>query len=103
MVYNYKFAAIAEKDLDGILEYVSAHLHNPTAAQKLACKVFEAIDNICHFPDAGVLLDNEYVSDNAVRRLVIDNYILYYKPVRAEKTIYIVRIVCGYRKQDDVL
>ena len=103
MVYNYKFAAIAEKDLDGILEYVSAQLHNPTAAQKLAYKVFEAIDNVCHFPDAGVLLDNEYVSDNAVRRLFIDNYILYYKPVRAEKTIYIVRIVYGYRKQDDVL
>lgn len=103
MVYNYKFAAIAEKDLDGILEYVSAHLHNPTAAQKLACKVFEAIDNVCHFPDAGALISNEFVGDNDVRRLFIDNYILYYKPVRAEKTIYIVRIVCGYRKQDDVL
>lgn len=103
MAYDYFFATHAEKDLEDILDYIALELHNPIAAQALGRKIFEAIDNICAFPKSGTLTDNVGIADNTVRRLVIDNYLLYYKPLDDDKLIYILRIVYGQRNQTNIL
>ena len=102
MAYSYKFSSRAETELDSHLDYIANELHNPTAAQNFFRKIFEAIDNVCNFPQSGTLIDNDFVSDASIRRLLVDNYIVYYKPLDAERAIYIVRIVYGYRKQEDI-
>ncbi len=103
MAYKYFFTAHAEQDFESVMEYLVTELHNPTAAQALGRKIFTVIDNVCAFPQSGTLLDNDGIADNTVRRLVIDNYLLYYKPIDAAKSIYILRIVYGQRKQTDIL
>jgi len=103
MAYNYFITAHAEKDFESIMDYIAVELHNPTAAQALGRKIFEAIDNVCVFPQSGTQVVNSGIADNTVRRLVIDNYILYYKPLDNDKFIYILRIVYGQRKQTDIL
>ena len=53
--------------------------------------------------ETGALVENESLPDKEVRRVPIDNFILYYKPIPAEQTVYIVRIVYGYRNLDAIL
>ena len=101
MVCNYFFTARAEQDFDETINYIIADLNNPTAAQTLGRKIFEVIDNICEFPLSGALVVNSGIADNTVRRLIIDNYLLYYKFVEPDK-LYILRIVYGQRKQPDI-
>lgn len=86
--YGYRFTRQAETDLSGILQYISEDLSNPSAATALGRKVFASIDDIRQFPQS--------------RRILIDNYILYYKAIDAEKIIYIVRIVYAKRNLDEI-
>lgn len=101
--YSYKFTERAEQDFDEILNYITEELKNPNAAVKLGRKIFEHIEAVCVYPETGMLVDNEYLSDKQVRRILVDNYIVYYKPIAAEETIYILRIVYGYRNLDTIV
>ena len=100
--YTYKFSERAAEDLEEILRYIAEDLCNKSAAADLGRKIFENIDTIRVFPETGLALNNELVSDKAVRRVVIDNYVLYYKANEANKTIEIVRIVYGKMNLEEI-
>jgi len=91
------------QDFDEILRCISVDLANPIAVQNLGKKVFEKIDVVRAFPDSGAPIDNEFLSDKTVRKLLVDNYIIYYKAHYDEKIISIVRIVYGKRNLDEIL
>lgn len=101
--YSYRFTEKAVQDFDEIIRYISIDLANPIAAQNLGKKVFEKIDVVREFPDSGAPIDNDFLSDKVVRKLLVDNYIIYYKAHYDEKIISIVRIVYGKRNLDEIL
>ena len=101
--YSYRFTEKAEQDLEEILRYISVDLVNPTAAQNLGRKIFEKIDVVRVFPDSGAPIDNEFLADKAVRKLSVDNYVIYYKAHYDEKVISILRIVYAKRNLDEIL
>ena len=101
--YSYRFTEKAEQDFDEILHYIAVDLANTTAAEKLSRKMFEQIDMVRDFPDSGALVENEFLSDKAVRKLSVDNYIIYYKAHYDKKIISIIRIVYGKRNLDEIL
>lgn len=101
--YSYRFTEKAEQDFDEILRYISLDLANPAAAQNLGRKMFEQIDMVRAFPDSGAPVDNEFLSDKTVRKLSVDNYIIYYKAHYEEKIISVIRIVYGKRNLDEIL
>ncbi|MBQ8380967.1 MAG: type II toxin-antitoxin system RelE/ParE family toxin [Clostridia bacterium] len=101
--YLYRFTERAAIDLDEILKYISLDLGNPIAAGNFGKKVFEKIDMIRLFPDSCERVDNEFLTDKSLRKLLVDNYIIYYKPNYIQKIIIIVRIIYGKRNLDDVL
>ena len=101
--YSYRFTRKAEQDLDEILRYISIELVNPFAAQKLGRKIFEKIDIVREFPETGVLIDNEFLADRTVRKILVDNYVLYYKTDYDERVIFVLRIVYGKRNLDEIL
>ena len=101
--YSYRFTEKAEQDFDEILQYISVDLVNPAAAQNLGRKIFEQIGMVRAFPNSGTLVDNEFLSDKSVRKLSVDNYIIYYKAHYDEKMISVIRIVYGKRNLDEIL
>ena len=103
MLYDYFFTEKAENDLGGIIKYISEYLANKSAAQNFFIKVFENIDTICAYSETGLLISNEYVSDKSVRRVLIDNYVMYYKTDEENKRIFIVRIIYGKRNLTDII
>ena len=100
--YGYRFTEQAETDLSGILQYISEDLSDPSAATALGRKVFEKIDAIRHFLQPGMVVDNHFLTDHDVCCVLIDNYILYYKAIDAEKVVYIIRIVYAKRNLDEI-
>lgn len=61
------------------------------------------IDIVRVFPDSGAPIENEFLSEKTVRKLLADNYIIYCKTHYEEKIISIVRIVYGKRNLDEIL
>ncbi len=101
--YSYRFTERAEQDFDEILRYISVDLANPAAAQRLGRKMFEQIDMVCSFPESGAPVDNEFLADKTVRRLLVDSYAIYYKAHYDEKIVSVIRIVYGKRNLDEIL
>ncbi len=101
--YSYRFTEKAEQDFDEILRYISIDLVNPTAAQNLGRKIFEKIDMVRVFPDSGAPVDNEFLADKTIRKLSVDNYVVYYKVHYDEKVISIIRIIFGKRNLEEIL
>ena len=101
--YSYRFTEKALQDFDEILHYISIYLANPIAAQNIGKKIFEKINNARLFPDSGVPINNEFLSNKTVRKLLADNYIIYYKTHYNEKIISILRIIYKKRNLDEIL
>ena len=101
--YSYRFTERAEQDLDEILDYICNELKNPSAAAGLGKKIFEHIETLCAYPETGAIVQNESLSDKQIRKVVIDNYILYYKQLPDERNVCILRIVYGYRNLDAII
>ena len=101
--YSYFFTEKAEQDLDEILRYISLDLANPIAARNFGKKLFEKIDLIRAFPLVCPIVDNEFISGKDVRKLFIDNYVVYYEALADKQIIYILRIVFGKRNMDEII
>lgn len=101
--YSCKFSAKAVVDIEDIMQYISETLCNKQAAKSLLRKIFDKIDQICTYPESGNTIENPFLSDKAVRKVNVDNYVLYYKAEAKEQVIYVIRIVYGKRNLDEIL
>ena len=93
----------AEQDLDDIMQYIMSTLCNPSAARSLSAHIFDNIEHLSDFPHMGTPVENDYILDKSIRRLIVDDHIIYYKADDETRKIYIVRVVYGRRDQDEVL
>lgn len=99
----YRFTSKAENDLDEILEYISSNLANPPAAKSFYEDLFSKIELICHFPESCEKISNKYVKINGVRKVLVNNYVVYYVYEPKEKLITIIRIVYGRRNLEEII
>lgn len=101
--WGYRLTEKADADLDNIVQYIAVELANPQAASEFLDKLQAAIEETRSFPESGAPVVNEYLPDTAVRKKLVGNYILYYLPDSAKRTIYVLRIVYGRRNMDEIL
>jgi len=101
--YLYYIMPKAKRDLHDIGEYIMEELQHPKAAKDFFIKFSEKIDVLLQFPFSGQLIDNKHIADTDLRKIVVGNYIVFYKPDEQAKTIIIVRIIHGSRNIDKAL
>ncbi len=89
--YSFQITPIASEDIDSALAYISEKLCNPKAAADLFLEIEKAIDEICTvpygFPDCAIFL----ITDESIRHIPIDNYVLVYEILDENKKINILR------------
>lgn len=100
---SFDFTKTAENDLDGILDYISVKLKNPSAARNFFIELNSNISELCSFPQTGELVENDYLKDKSIRKVPINNYLLYYKYNPQTKKIIIIRIIYGKMNPDKVM
>ena len=76
-------------------------MDNPSAAIKQIEDFENAFENISVFPQSCPFVNNEYVKDKTLRKLVVNNYIAFYRQKGDE--IQIVRVLYGMRKFEELL
>lgn len=99
--YRLKIFPLAQADLDGIFAYISDELKNPTAAINQIDDFEKAFENICAFPESCPLIENEYVNDKTLRKLIVNNYIAFFRIKDSE--IQVVRVLYGMRNYQTLL
>ena len=101
--FRYQLTQKANADLEDIVGYIAVELSNTKAASDFVDKLQNVIEEVQLFPESGSLVSNEFLSDKEVRKKLIDDFIMYYLPDCAEKTIFILRIVYGRRNVDEIM
>ena len=98
---DLKIFPSAQTDMEQIFEYISINLSNPSAALDQINDFEKAFDNVCAFPGSCPPINNEYVKDKSLRKLIVNNYIAFYRIKGHE--IQVVRVIYGMRNYEKFL
>lgn len=99
--YQLKIFPMARLDMEQIFDYIAVELCNPTAAIGQINDFEKAFENICTFPESCPYVNNEYVKDKSLRKLIVNNYIAFYRI--KDNEIQVVRVLYGMRNYEPFL
>ena len=101
--YTIIIEKYAQKDIESIYNYICNNLVNKEAAVKLLNKINKKFDSIALFPKSAPLINNDYVKNKNIRKLLIDNYIAFYEVDDKNKEIRVIRIMYGMQNYIEIL
>ena len=101
--FNVVIEDAAEKDLIAILTYISETLHEPAAAKRIYLSIREALSGLDHRPFRFQLVGDEKYAASGLRKLPVENYIVFYVADEAAKTVHILRILYARREWQNLL
>jgi addiction module RelE/StbE family toxin len=95
--YDLRIMPMAEEDLDGIFDYIVNTLEAPVAANRLMVKIEKAIQTLRDTPRIGPKCRDEILRKKGYRKLIIDNYIVFYLLNDEERIVIVMRVIYGRR------
>lgn len=93
----------AAKDMDSIFEYIAVQLCNSTAAEKQIRDFETALETVCMQPESCPLIRNEFVKDKTLRKLIVNNYIVFYRANKEKAEIQVIRVLYGMMNYEELL
>ena len=99
--YNIEYSLDAKQDLIEIKQYIKYNLQGPEIAQKLILKIRKEISTLKNNPEIYTIIDDDIIKKLEIRKLMIDNYIVFYRI--KNNNIQIVRIMYGRRNWINLL
>ena len=99
--YNIEYSKESKQDLIGIKQYIKYNLQEPETAQRLISKIRTEINNLKNNPEIYAIIDDELIKKLEIRKLIVDNYIVFYRIKK--DNIEIVRVMYGRRNWINLL
>ncbi|MCD7750275.1 MAG: type II toxin-antitoxin system RelE/ParE family toxin [Clostridiales bacterium] len=93
----------AQADLEDIFRYISEELCNPSAAAALIDDIDESLDRVCLNPLMCPLVRSSLIKDKTLRKLIVKNYIVFYRPIEQKREIQVVRVLYGMMDYEKIL
>jgi toxin ParE1/3/4 len=95
--YNIEITEPAEKDLYEIGVYISKELLEPETAKKVVFKIAKGIITLEDMPLRSAIVADDRLVYKGIRRILVDNYIVFYIVTEDSKTVTIIRILYSRR------
>ena len=89
--YNIEYSKESKQDLIGIKQYIKYNLQEPEIAKKLISKIRKEINSLKNNPGACAIIDDDIIKKLEIRKLIVDNYIVFYRI--KDNNIQIVRVM----------
>ncbi len=102
-MYNLEYLPIARQDMTDIVGYISHELSNPAAAEKLAGEMVDAAEKLTEFPYMNRVYHPIRTLKQEYRRLIVDNYLMFYYIDEDKKLIIIARVIYAGRDYEKLL
>ena len=93
--YSIEYSEEAKIDLIEIKKYIKYNLQEPNIAEELINKLIKTIESIKNNPEIYAIIDDEFIKRLEIRKIIVDNYIVFYRI--KNNTIQIVRVLYGRR------
>ena len=101
--YRIQFSKDARKDLIDTYSYIKYNLQEPAIAKKLIVKIREEINKLKDNPTMYEVIKDEIIKKRVIRKIKVNNHIVFYKVEEKNKIVEIVRIMHGRRTWTKIL
>jgi len=101
--YEVFITEAAFKDLSDIAFYVSDALQEPDISKRLIGKLKEGMFSLENMPDRNALVTDKYLASKGYRRLLVENYLVFYIVSDDENMVYVSRVLYAKRNWIDLL
>ena len=101
--YKIQFSKDARKDLIDIYSYIKYNLQEPNIAKKLVKKIREEVYKLEDNPTIYAIIKDEIIKKREIRKIKVNNYIVFYRLEENNKIVEIVRIMYGRRNWTKIL
>jgi len=101
--FDIQISRPAEKDLMDIKNYISKELAQPETAQKFLAKLSQKINNLEKMPFRNPVVKDERLSRLGIRKLLVDNFLVFYFVNEEQKTVFIVRVLYNKRRWESLI
>ena len=93
--YKINLSIKAKDDLKSIVLYIKNNLNQPAIANKYAKIIREEIKTLEYSPQKYAVIDVSSVKDLNIRKLIVKNYIDFYRVNEENKVVNVERILYG--------
>ncbi|RIY16090.1 addiction module toxin RelE [Bifidobacteriaceae bacterium WP012] len=100
--FNILVTQDAENDLKNIRDYIASNISKKTSV-RIIHLIKSSIERLSLFPQFAPAVKYEPWNSLGVRRIVVKNFLVYYRVVLEENTVYILKVTYDKRNQQTVL
>ncbi len=101
--YNVGYSSDATEDLDIIYSYISGKLFARKAAKRIVRRIREQVRSLDMFPERHPLAPEERLASAGLRKVAVENYVIYYKIDESAATVTIAKIMYGGRNAESII
>lgn len=98
-IYEVRITEQAQNQMKEIVDYISYELFAPEAADRLLDKMEKCIINLSEYPERHQLLEEEPWRTEGVRKIVVNNFLVYYWINSSEKRVQVIAVIYSKRDQ----
>ena len=93
--YKIELSILAKEDYKSIIRYIKDKLLEPNIAEKYAELIKNKINTLKYNPQKFAIIDFDMIKKYKFRKLIIKNYIAFYRINEDEKIVNVERILYG--------
>ena len=97
--YRVRITKQAQSQLKGIVIYIAEELCAPGAAANLIGKFEKATGSLMFFPERNALVDEEPWRSQGIRKITVNNFLMYYRVDTEGQEVQVIAIVFSKRDQ----
>ena len=101
--YKIEIAQPAVRDLQDILDYISNTLKEPAIAQRIYTSIKKEILTLSSMPERNRVVDDEPYAAMGVRRLFVENYVIFYVVDQGRRCVHVLRVLYNRREWQSIL
>lgn len=95
--YNIEITEPAERDLNEIVRYIVIELRDSHTAESVMERIGSAIYGLADMPLRNPLILDERLSLSGIRKIIVDNYLVFYVVTEGSRTVTIIRVLYSRR------
>ena len=93
--YKVKLSIQAKEDYKSIIKYIKYKLLEPNIAERYAELIKDEINTLKYNPQKFAIIDHDIIKEYKLRKLIIKNYIVFYRITEDENIVNVERILYG--------
>lgn len=101
--YSVRYTPLSLQDLKDIFGYIAFELKEPVIANNQTKRLRDAIKKLDTMPNRFPMVDFEPFTSMGIRKISVDNYLVFYQVEESNNTVVITRIFYGGRDIENLI